>query len=554
MRTPAAIASIALACASTLAHAQPRAKTTKALTAADLRTRLFAVAHDTMMGRAPGDAGNFKATSYIAAEFARAGLKPAGDNGTWYQTVPFHRRTVDRKDTLRVDGYSAKLGVDYAPSPGAARYRSIEGAAVVYAGLASDTTTWMDANGAQGKALLFSVLPPEQRTVTNRRTNVQLLQNHPRFRGAATILVAELDAAGASSAAAFLTGNLVLDTTQTDVPPYVLVTNAFAARLLGRPLADATAGTAGSVLHGGMRVGLFPLKFAARNVVGVLEGSDPAVHGQFISLTAHNDHVGFDSAPVDHDSLRVFNTVVRPMGADSPNRAPTADEQTRISARLDSLRKIRRRARPDSIRNGADDDGSGTVALLEIAELLGSGKHPRRSILFVSHTAEEFGLLGSQWYTDHPTVNRDSIIGEIDMDMIGRGSVSDLPAAGPTYLEVIGLRRLSTEFGDVLEAANRKQQQPFVFNFTFDAPGHPLQYYCRADHYNYARYGIPAVAFSRGEHMDYHQVTDEPQYIDYDALARVATFVKDGVLALATRADRPKLDKPRQDPRTPCRQ
>ena len=88
----------------------------------------------------------------------------------------------------------------------------------------------------------------------------------------------------------------------------------------------------------------------------------------------------------------------------------------------------------------------------------------------------------------------------------------------------------------------------------FDAPGHPLQYYCRADHYSYARYGIPAVAFSRGEHMDYHQVTDEPQYIDYDALARVATFVKDGVLELATRANRPSLDKPKQDPRTPCRQ
>ncbi len=554
MRISAAIATIALACAPTLAHAQPRAKTTRALTAADLRTRLFAIAHDTMMGRAPGDAGNFKATTYIAAEFARAGLKPAGDNGTWFQTVPFFRRTVDRKDTLRIDGYVAKLGSDYAPAPGAARYRSIDGAAVVYAGLVSDTTTWIDANSAQGKALLFSVLPPEQRTTANRRTNIQLLQNSARFRGATTILVAELDVAGASTAAAMLTGSLVLDTTWRDVPPYALVTNAFGARLLGRSLADATPGTSGSALHGGMRIGVFPLEFAARNVVGVLEGSDPTVSGQFISLTAHNDHVGYDNAPVDHDSLRAFNAVVRPMGADSPNRPPTADEQTRITSILDSLRKVRRKARPDSIRNGADDDGSGTVALLEIAELLGSNKHPRRSILFVSHTAEEFGLLGSQWYTDHPTVNRDSIIGEIDMDMIGRGSINDLPDAGPTYLEAVGLRRLSTEFGDVLEAANKKQPHPFVFNVTFDAPGHPLQYYCRADHYSYARYGIPAVAFSRGEHMDYHQVTDEPQYIDYDALARVATFVKDGALELATRTDRPKLDKPKQDPRTPCRQ
>ena len=140
------------------------------------------------------------------------------------------------------------------------------------------------------------------------------------------------------------------------------------------------------------------------------------------------------------------------------------------------------------------------------------------------------------------------------MDMIGRGSVQDLPDAGPTYLEVIGMRRLSTEFGDVLDVVNRRQPLPFSFNLTFDAPGHPLQYYCRADHYSYARYGIPAVAFSRGEHLDYHQVTDEAQYIDYDALARVATFVKDAAVELATRADRPKLDKPRTDPNAPCRQ
>ena len=194
------------------------------------------------------------------------------------------------------------------------------------------------------------------------------------------------------------------------------------------------------------------------------------------------------------------------------------------------------------------------MALLEIAELLVTGQRPRRSILFVSHTAEEFGLLGSQWFTDHPTVHRDSIISEIDMDMIGRGSIRDLPDAGPGYLEVIGMRRLSTEFGDVLEAVNKRQAAPFAFNLTFDTPGHPLQYYCRADHYSYARYGIPAVALSRGEHMDYHQVTDEAQYIDYDALSRVAMFVKDAAIELATRPARPLLDRTKGDPRAPCRQ
>ena len=529
------------------------AATTTAITAADLRTRLFAFAHDSMMGRSTGELGSFKAAAYVAAEFQRVGLEPAGENGGWFQTVPFFRRTIDRKDTLRVDGYVAKLGVDYAPNPSNARYRNIEGSAVVYAGLASDSMTWIDAATANGKALLFSVIPPERRTVANRRTATAPLVNSPRFRSATAILVAELDVGGAQVASSYLAGAMVLDTTWRDAPPLTLVTNAFAARLMGGTFIGVAPGTRGRVLRGEMRVALFPLAFAARNVVGILRGSDPAVSGQFVSLTAHSDHVGFDRTPVDHDSLRAFNTVIRPLGADSPTRPPTPDEQRRITHILDSLRALRP-ARLDSIRNGADDDGSGTVALLEIAEQLASGRHPRRSILFVSHTAEENGLLGSQWYTDHPTVTRDSIIGEIDMDMIGRGSKADLPEGGLGYLEVVGIRRLSTEFGDVLEAVNNKQPKPFVFNMTFDAPGHPLQYYCRADHYSYARYGIPSVAFSRGEHMDYHQVTDEAQYIDYDALSRVAHFVRDGAVELATRAARPKLDKPKGDPRAPCRQ
>ena len=546
-------AGFAVVCAIGAVSTASAQRTSAALSAGDLRTRLTAFAHDSMMGRAPGDVGNFKAAAYVAAEFARLGLTPAGDNGGWFQVVPFWRRTVDRRDTIRVNGVAARLGVDYAPYPGPTRAGSIDGAQVVYAGLASDPTTWIDSAAATGKALLFSVIPPAQRTTANRRTNVNPIRFARQFRSAATILVAEMDAAGPGSASQYLTGSLVLDTTWTAAPIVSVVSNEFAARLLGRSMDGASPGTLGATLRGALRIGVFPLEFTARNVVALLPGTDPTVSGQFVAVTAHNDHVGFDHTPVDHDSLRAFNTVIRPMGVDSPNREPTAAEAVRITQTLDSLRAIRP-ARADSIRNGADDDGSGTVALLEIAEYLKAQKPLRRSILFVSHTAEEFGLLGSAWYTDHPTVNRDSIISEIDMDMIGRGSIHDLPDAGPTYLEEVGLRRLSTEFGDVLEAVNKKQKQPFVFNTTFDAPGHPLQYYCRADHYNYARYGIPAVAFSRGEHMDYHQVTDESQYIDYDGLARVTTFVKDAAVELATRADRPKLDKPKTDPKAFCRQ
>ena len=294
--------------------------------------------------------------------------------------------------------------------------------------------------------------------------------------------------------------------------------------------------------------------YPARNVVAILRGRDPRLRHEYVSLTAHNDHVGFTHSPVDHDSLRAYDRVIRPAGADSPNRKPSPEEWTRIHGILDSLRALRP-ARPDSIRNGADDDGSGTVALLELARVLSHEKvRPRRSILFVSHTAEEYGLVGSAWFTDHPTVPLDSIVGEIDSDMIGRGGATDLADGGPAYLEVVGAWRLSRQFGDLLAQVNAAQPRPFKFNLAYDAPGHPLQYYCRADHYNYARYGIPSVSLSRGEHLDYHQVTDEAQYIDYNALARVTSLVRATALRLANQPGRPILDVAKPDPRMPCRQ
>jgi hypothetical protein len=293
----------------------------------------------------------------------------------------------------------------------------------------------------------------------------------------------------------------------------------------------------------------------ARNVIAVIPGSDPALRGEYVSISGHNDHVGFNRAAVDHDSIRAFDQVIRPLGADSRPHPPSAEEAAQIKTILDSLRRIHR-PRLDSIYNGADDDGSGTVGLLEIAQAFAkSGVHPRRSILLVSHTAEEKGLLGSAWYTDHATVPIDSIVAEFDIDMIGRGASSDIPAGGPTYLEVVGLHRLSKEFGDWVESVNAKERLPFVFNYEYDVPGHPLQYYCRADHYSYARYGIPSVSFSRGEHRDYHQVTDEAQYIDYPDYARLVQMVFDAAVFVANADHAPRLDAPKPtDPHVRCRQ
>jgi Zn-dependent M28 family amino/carboxypeptidase len=195
------------------------------------------------------------------------------------------------------------------------------------------------------------------------------------------------------------------------------------------------------------------------------------------------------------------------------------------------------------------------MGLLEIAEAISrSGAHPKRSLLFVWHTGEESGLQGSRWFTDHPTVPRDSIVAQINIDMIARGDPTDIPAGGPGYLEVLGSRRLSTELGDLAEQVNRDGRFGFQFNYAFDANGHPDQYYCRSDHANYARYGIPIVFFSTGSHRDYHQVTDEAQFLNYDKFATVVRYVDALTTKVADLDHRVVVDQPKPDPEAPCKQ
>jgi hypothetical protein len=299
-----------------------------------------------------------------------------------------------------------------------------------------------------------------------------------------------------------------------------------------------------------------------RNVIAILPGSDPALKGQYVAIGAHNDHVGFNHQPVDHDSVKAYMTVARPQGADSPSGPTLTEEQaTRIRTMLDSLRKLHP-ARLDSIFNGADDDGSGSMSVLEIAEALSAARtKPKRSIIFVWHTGEEAGLWGSEYFTDNPTVPRDSIVAQLNMDMVGRGGPKDITGeakgggvlhGGPGYVQLVGSRRLSTELGDVIEDVNKTNKLGLNFDYAIDANGHPQNIYCRSDHYSYARYGIPVVFFTTGGHADYHQVTDEPQYIDYARMAQVATLVHDSALRIANLDHRLVVDKPKPDPKGRC--
>ena len=527
-------------------------RTVADITEADLRHRLYLIADDSMMGRESGSLGNYKTAQYVGTEFKRLGLEPAGENGTYFQTVPFWLSAADRRSSITVRGTKLTLKTDFLPLTAAAPPLVLDGVSAIYAGIAGDTTTWISTEQANGKLLVFDI--PASAPV---RASI----GSPRWRNAAGVAVVVLDRMGPEVIAPAYYGRPIPDSSRNPgVKQAMWISRRAASLMLGGDPSKLPVGTSGQALQGRVDMTRSPVLYPARNVVAILRGSDPRLRNEYVALTAHNDHVGFDHTPVDHDSLRAFNRVVRPMGADSPNRQPTADEWARIRELLDSLRRVHP-PRLDSIRNGADDDGTGTVAILEIAEKMArSGVRPRRSILFVNHVGEEAGLLGSRWYSSHSTVPIDSIVAEIDQDMVGRGTASDFPrdgtgAGSDTYLEVVGAKRLSREFGDSLEAANARQPVPFVFDYRYDAPGHPLQYYCRADHYNYARYGIPAVAFSRGEHLDYHQVTDEAQYISYPDLLRVTRMVYDGALVIANMSHRPRLDAPKQsNPNAPCRQ
>jgi len=516
-----------------------------------LRHDLFAVADDSMGGRATGSRGDAEASAWVAAAFARFGLAAAGDSGTYYQVVPFVRISLDTTSGLDVNGTHLAAGRDVLPF-GLQMSWTVQGAQTLYAGPLDDSTTWPGADQSAGKLLLFRRPPGGDLRAAFHA--MVALRRGPRFAHAAGFAFSGLDEVSADVLAQVTESRITTDTMLFSiVRASLLVTARAASALLGTPFSSATPGTVGPPVSGSVAFVRRRLAYPARNVIGILRGADPALQATYVALSAHHDHLGLALPPLDHDSVRAFNRVVRPMGADSPPRPATPEEAARIAALLDSLRATGP-DHADSVFNGADDDGSGTVALVELARVLSEGPRPRRSILFISHAAEELGLLGSRWYSDHPTVPRDSIVAEIDMDMVGRGGATDLPHGGPGYLEVVGSRRLSTEFGDLIEAVAAKEPQAFHFNYEYDAPGHPLQYYCRADHYSYARYGIPSVSLSTGEHLDYHQVTDEAQFVDYAQLARVTALVGDVALAVANLDHRPVVDGRRQDPRAPCSQ
>jgi Zn-dependent M28 family amino/carboxypeptidase len=229
--------------------------------------------------------------------------------------------------------------------------------------------------------------------------------------------------------------------------------------------------------------------FSGYNVVGIVRGTDPALRNTYVAYGAHYDHIGIQPA-----------------------------------------------VNGDSIANGADDDGSGSVLQLSLARAFAKGPRPKRSLLFVWHVGEEKGLFGSDVFTTNPTVPLDSIVAQLNADMVGRNGDDSLYIVGPGAAP----NGQSATLGAVIDSVNAKTGRPFVFNREWDTTTHPERIYFRSDHFNYARKGIPIVFFTTGLHPQYHQVTDEAGLINYPKMERIGSLMYRAGVALGDRLTRPK--------------
>jgi len=494
----------------------PRRDPGYSINAAELRRDLFIFADDSFRGRETGTPEALHAAAFLARRVQQLGLEPAGDS-LYLQRVPLVRERFARTTQLSVTSgngraQSLRLGADVIPAislgPDSSPVsRNAEGE-IVFVGHGPSTdneAASLTALNLEGKVVVTVVDVPAKATADQKRAadeamtyrTVRLMALHP---SAIVYLMTGAKEDDYQRELPTLLRNVVLDgPSAAEAPdtgqhlPMLLIGPA----RHGSPLLpvrwpnDVRAQSLGRQFSGHVEIDRVP--FTGYNVVAVVRGLDPRLNKTYLAYGAHYDHLGI----------------------------------------VPSMSSARRRM-VDTIANGADDDGSGSVALLAIAQQMMIYR-PRRSVLFVWHVGEEKGLLGSTYFTSHPTVPIDSIVTEFNADMIGRNDSNTValigPRAAPNYL--------SWRVGMVVDSVNRAMPTPLHIDRTQDDPDDPERIYQRSDHYNYAKKNIPVIFFTTGMHEDYHRVTDEASKIDYDKMARISRLMLDAGLVVANRSTRP---------------
>lgn len=508
------------------------ARGVETINADQLRDYLSFIASDEMEGRDTPSRGLDITARFLALNLDRWGFKPAGDDSTFFQKMALRRDAIDgAKSSAEINGQKFVFGEDFLPN---AVQATLDGPLVFagngwviksknlnpYEGLnVKDKIivvmgqpfpgfprgiTRADLAGRQGVDWASPAIYAQQNGAKGvvSIADAQAMQNWEQLRARAT-----------------QGGRLAVEkfTTQPAGPAVssVLMSMKMATALMDGEKVDAA--TIASKYAAGESVPSFELSSGKKvkinvsarierpmtqNVVAIWEGADPVLKNEYVALGAHYDHVGI-CAP----------------------------------------------ASADPICNGADDDGSGTTAMLAMAEALARAKQrPKRSVLFVWHSGEEKGLWGSRYFTEYPTVPLDKIVTQLNMDMIGRSKKEgdtnprNQTLSGENTVYVIGSKMMSPELGELSERVNASYLN-LQLDYKYDDPADPNRFFFRSDHINYARKGIPIIFYFDGVHEDYHRPGDEPQKIDYDKLQKITRTVYMTLWEIAVRPVRPKVDK-----------
>jgi hypothetical protein len=447
----------------------PRAKAAATITAADVARRIGIIADDSMMGRDTPSRGLELTAQYVADHFSKFGLRPGGDGGSWLQRYPITRRRLDLEDSRVI--FAARGRADSAGFTSSARYdggpvpeKTVSGPALLVGGPQTAETAGQLA--VTDKVVLYLPAASADPDVVQQVLRVLYLAG-PRalviLRGtdSATFAASSPRRAPERTVVGRPTGRPVSVQVRAGAVPNSLAAagvDFIAARNAGRPLVrDLPSLTVTVELKDRIISSL-----SAPNTVGILEGSDPVLKNEYLVYSAHMDHIGI-----------------------TPGRA-------------------------DSINNGADDDGSGTVGVVELAEAFSQPQvRPKRSIIFLTVSGEEKGLWGSNFFTSHPPVPIDRIVADINIDMIGRNWPDTIVAIG----------REHSDLGTTLSRINAAH--PELGMTAIDDRWPEERFYFRSDHYNFARRGVPILFFFNGVHEDYHEVTDSPDKINSDKEARI---------------------------------
>jgi hypothetical protein len=501
---------------------------TALLKADDFREWLTYIASDELQGRATFSTGLGLAGAYIEDHLRAWGVKPAGDNGSYLQQVVVQGVKATSRSSVTIQiGNEFKTfrdgdGVTFPKFSGASQALTVDRVEFAGYGLDVPAIGHEDLRGRDVKRAAVVWLGPRGPRGFDEGTYRTVLAYRNRYvtdgLQAAAIIGPERQyvpgqAAAASSRSANRPTPDFTTTERLDLPraPAVSAGDAFYGFLFSKapvhydelkrraesqdPLPSFTLAGVRLIFNVDMDYDVVRTQYTD-NVVAVVEGADPALKASYVAFGAHYDHLGYADGP-------------RGSNGQLP---PPVNGRTGVNDRPD-----------DRIWNGADDDGSGTVALMGLARAFAEGPRPKRSLLFVWHAGEEQGTYGSLYFADHPTVPLDRIAAQLNIDMIGRNRNDSLAESNTVYL--VGSDRISSELDAISREADSSLARPLSLDYEMNDLSDPEQIYYRSDHYSYAAKGIPIIFFTTGLHADYHASSDEVSKILFDKLTRVTELV-----------------------------